>query len=128
MRKIGDRIGALRNADKGTVYLLGYGTYQGEEVPPDDVMGPIGRLGLYGVKNPKLVMDDGTVVWGCECWWGSPEKIAEMIGARRVEIVLPSRTPATDEDRAEAAEIMKQSNAEAERIVEEIKNDCSNTA
>lgn len=20
-------------------------------------------------KNPKITLDDGKVIWGCECWW-----------------------------------------------------------
>lgn len=24
-------------------------------------------------KNPKIRLDDGREVWGCECWWGSAE-------------------------------------------------------
>jgi hypothetical protein len=58
-REIGQRIGAVRNMDDATVYLFGFGTYQGDEVPPDDVQGPFARLGLFGIKNPKLAMDEG---------------------------------------------------------------------
>ncbi len=54
MRKIGERICAIRNADDETAYIYGFGTYAGDEVPPEDV-GGIARLGLFGIKNPKLV-------------------------------------------------------------------------
>ena len=97
--QVGDRIGAMRNADKETVYLYGYGTYQGDEIPPEDVMGPVSRLGLLGIKNPKLLMDDGTVVWGCESWWASEATARKSIGNRQVVIVKPDRTPATDAER-----------------------------
>jgi hypothetical protein len=23
-----------------------------------------------GRRNPKIVLEGGGVVWGCECWWG----------------------------------------------------------
>lgn len=119
-KKIGERIGAVRNADQGTAYLFGFGTYQGDEVPPDDVQGPFGRIGLFGVKNPKLVMDDGTVVWGCESWWGDEARVRKMIGNRRIEFVKPERTPATDAERAEAAEIGAATHKQADDIVAEI--------
>lgn len=25
--------------------------------------------GRRGVKVPKIVLDDGTTIWGPECWW-----------------------------------------------------------
>lgn len=27
-----------------------------------------------GKPNPKIILDDGLVIWGCECWW---DEIAE---------------------------------------------------
>lgn len=69
-REIGHRVGAVLSSNATHVRLIGYGTYQGDHVPPDDV----GGFNM-GLPNPKLVMDDGTVVWGCECWWGPEEKV-----------------------------------------------------
>lgn len=34
--------------------------------------------------NPKIVLDSGKVVWGCECWWGPEEKMRAEIAGRRV--------------------------------------------
>lgn len=121
MKNIGDRIGAIQSADSKTVYAFGFGTYQGEEIPPDDVPGPFGRLGLLGIPNPKLVMDDGTVVWGCESWWGDVVKVTRMIGERKVEFVKPQRTPATDEEREELAQIKQDAAKRADAMVDEIK-------
>lgn len=70
------RVGAVRNADKNTVYLYGYGVYEGDEIHPE-----------LGFPNPKIQLDNGSVVWGCECWWGSEEKVKQMIGERNVEFV-----------------------------------------
>lgn len=120
-RRIGERIGAVQSADNNTVHLFGYGTYQGDHVPPDDVMGPFGRLALFGVRNPKLVMDDGTVVWGCESWWGGEELVRESIRGRQVIIVTPERTAPTDEERKEAAEIIAEVNRRVEEIEAELK-------
>ena len=55
------------------------------EVPPEDIT----KYGLENPKleNPKLVLDNGDIVWGCECWWGS-EKAVEASIARYSKIVL----------------------------------------
>ena len=74
--KIGERVGAISHADDDNVYFFGYGTYQGEEVPPPEVkfMGMTMRN-----ANPKIVLDNGKVVWGCECWWGPEERINRQL-------------------------------------------------
>ncbi|MEW6096234.1 MAG: hypothetical protein AB1567_06885 [bacterium] len=71
MTKVSDRVGCIWGTNEnGDVEFLGYGTYVGDEVP-------IGSVGLFGeicqeqkILNPKIVLDSGKVVWGCECWWG----------------------------------------------------------
>lgn len=47
-----------------------------------------------GHKNPKILLDNGHVIWGCQCWFASEEKIKSMIelyekGQFEVEIVDP---------------------------------------
>lgn len=37
--------------------------------------------------NPRLDLDGGGTVWGCECWWMPEEKFDEFVGARTVEVV-----------------------------------------
>lgn len=90
----GDRIMAVRNYDEKqkVLYIFGAGTYQGRELPTDDVPG--GRdLRMREIENPKLVMDDGTVVWGMESWWGPEENIKAMFEPEEVEYktVKPQR-------------------------------------
>lgn len=65
----GTRIIAIRDVDKranGTkvVHYFGEGTYQGDEY--------VSELNFH---SPKLVMDDGEVIWGFEAWWGSVEEM-----------------------------------------------------
>lgn len=55
---------------------MGFGEYAGDEVPPEDV-NPI--LHAMQTANPKIILDNGKVVWGCECWWGSEEEIKALI-------------------------------------------------
>ena len=74
MTKPGDRVGAILSGtggDNPTVQFLGYGTYVGDEVPDADAAGWVAEaLREAGATNPKSVLDNGDVVWGCECWFG----------------------------------------------------------
>lgn len=83
----GKRVMAIRSADDQKAYSFGEGTYMGEEVPPPDVIGPFGPLHDEGITNPKIVLDNGEVVWGCECWFAAVETVRKMIGSRPVELV-----------------------------------------
>lgn len=81
----GSRVGAIRSEDPdGTVNFFGYGVYVGR-APCPHLPG--------GVPNPKIELDDGGVVWGCESWWGPEAQIKERIGGRKVVIVAPSSVP-----------------------------------
>lgn len=74
MSNKGDRIGAILGSDGKVVRWLGYGVYEGDFVPPKE----IGGFNL-GFPNPRLKLDNGDVVWGCECWWGSEKGIIEQL-------------------------------------------------
>lgn len=71
-RDVGTRVGAILSDGDGTqiIQFLGFGTYDGDFVPPKEV----GGFNL-GIPNPRLTLDNGSVVWGCECWWGSETTI-----------------------------------------------------
>lgn len=80
--KIGDRIGAVRDADEDakTINMFGYGIYAGEEIPPPEYLSfGLGELiKELGILLPKLQLDKeygSMIVYGCECWWGSEEAI-----------------------------------------------------
>lgn len=75
----GARVGAILKADEKEVHLIGYGVYQGLEVPP--VGTPHGDL---EIPNPKIELDSGAVVWGYECWWGPESQVEASIGTRNV--------------------------------------------
>jgi hypothetical protein len=79
-KRIGKRIGALLNVDdNGTAFFLGYGEYVGDFVPEEAVGGMAEGCREYKIKNPKLLLDDGSVVYGCECWWGTEERIKVVL-------------------------------------------------
>jgi len=100
--KIGERVGAVSSADETTVYLFGYGVYEGEEIPPKEVI-MLGRRYIDlcpGNTNPKIKLDDGKVVYGCECWWGSEDAVKKAIAGRKVEVV------SIDDYRKEGAKLL----------------------
>lgn len=76
----GARVGAIRNEEDGQVNFFGYGVYVGRKPCPH----------LDGMPNPKIELDDGGVVWGCESWWGPEEQIKKRIEGRKIVIVPPS--------------------------------------
>ncbi len=78
-REIGTRIGTISHNEGDTFYIFGYGTYVGDEVPETAGGWVADGLREAGVPNPKLVLDNGKVVWGCECWWGPEEQIRKKL-------------------------------------------------
>ena len=101
--KRGERVYAVLSATADEVSFLGFGVYVGDEVPP----APMGMFRavfraatweeldrivaedagcepnpIVRPTNPKIVLDDGEVVWGCECWWGPEAGYAMFRGAR----------------------------------------------
>jgi hypothetical protein len=84
MQKVGDRVGAILGGKDGVVKFLGWGVYVGDEVPPADVGGF-----NFGQSNPKITLDNGDTVWGCECWWGSVEGIQRWLDSAK-EVVTVS--------------------------------------
>jgi len=87
MTKPGSRVIAVRNAEGDTVWIYGYGKYVGDEHPPEGTVGCFGiDVGkIEGYTNPKIELDNGKVVWGCQCWFGPEEEIKKrMIRDRKV--------------------------------------------
>lgn len=76
-RKVGYRVGAVFGSVKETKTLefLGYGTYMGDEIPVDAGGWMADAIRESKTTNPKIVLDNGDVVWGCECWWGNEAEV-----------------------------------------------------
>lgn len=98
-RKKGDRVGSIHGTrtENGTdiVEFFGYGVYLGDYSMPEadaDIPRPVGFMGNMlvqakeedgiDVKNPLIRLDDGSYVWGCECWWGSEERVRSTLEGR----------------------------------------------
>ena len=83
--KPGMRVGAFHSCSDSVLLLLGYGVYEGEETPPMDILMPeVGQPALVGLRLPKLALDDGTVLWGCEVWWETESYVKELEPGRLV--------------------------------------------
>jgi hypothetical protein len=79
MYKPGIRVGAILGTKGKTVEFLGYGVYVGD-VEPNDAIGAVAdAIKGIGCPNPKIELDNGKVVWGCECWWGPEEDIRRKL-------------------------------------------------
>ena len=101
--KRGERVFAVLSATPEEVILLGFGVYVGDESSP----APMGFVrAVFGVTtweefdrvvaedtgretnpaarptHPKIVLDDGQVVWGPECWWGPEASYPKFRGER----------------------------------------------
>lgn len=89
MVQVGERVGVILSAqDKGgvkVVNFIGYGVYTGDEIPPKGM----GVMGLdsneMGRKNPRIDLDNGHTVWGCQCWWGDANEVKTRIEAYEAE-------------------------------------------
>lgn len=86
MPKAGDRVFAIMDADSATVRLFGSGVYVGDEKPDKDQhkFGMVGMLAKEGIENPRINLDNGDVVWGCECWWGPEDELEEILKGKAV--------------------------------------------
>lgn len=61
------RVFAIMDTDDKEARVFGEGVYEGDHPYPE------GRNGMTppGVPNPRIKLDSGKYVYGCECWWGS---------------------------------------------------------
>lgn len=89
----GSRVGAILNSDENQINFIGYGVYEGDFVPPKppfmkdwEEFDKLGKQILgdkytteMRLKSPKIKLDNGTVVWGLECWWGTEKSVQEVL-------------------------------------------------
>lgn len=108
---IGDRVMALESMNDNVVRVYGCGVYEGDFPRPEESDGVFGTTAemkataveLWGpeeswsdkqrksfeasISNPRIRLDNGDVVWGCQCWWGDEEQTKRHIGLREIVIV-----------------------------------------
>lgn len=87
---VGQRVYAVRNEDEGSVYVYGYGEYIGLKPSEDDLTmdTPFGPQTMpKGTPNPQIKLDDGSILWGYECWWGPESDLSKKFGSKTVVTV-----------------------------------------
>ena len=84
MKKVGDRVIAILGVKNGVVQMFGEGVYAGDFPLPEWAGGF-----NFGQVNPRIDLDSGKVVWGCECWWGAKEAMQKKLEGQAIEIVDP---------------------------------------
>lgn len=92
---VGDRVAAVISCKGKSVYWLGEGVYEGNFIAPGTHLLTIEEAREFAkeggngdisdedlkkhvdgfnespmVKNPRIKLDNGSVAWGRECWWG----------------------------------------------------------
>ena len=70
--RAGDPVLAVHtiNNDEKYVSIFGRGKILGASVPDDTAVGAIAeRVRRDGDKVPKIELNSGEIIWGCECWW-----------------------------------------------------------
>jgi hypothetical protein len=85
-KEASERVGAIHAQDGETVHFFGYGVLEGDMRPgDDDAPLPGGLLGALVVEtwrtNPRIRLDSGQYVWGCECWWGPEARVKKLLAA-----------------------------------------------
>jgi len=116
--EVGQRVGAISHSSGGTVYFLGYGVYEGEFVPDAVAGGFMGKM-LHEINrvNPRIKLDNGKTVWGCECWWGPEEEVRASLDNFVTVIDLD-----IDEARAHAIKLSIPEDSEYVQIVRDIED------
>lgn len=80
-RQPGARIGAIISSDEEQkiIKFLGYGVFECEAIP-EEAVGFLAEVAREaGFTNPRLRLDNGDAVYGCECWWGTEGGVRKRI-------------------------------------------------
>ena len=74
MTAIGTRVTAILGAKDGVVQSFGDGVYAGDFPLPPEAGGF-----NFGQANPRIDLDSGKTVWGCESWWGPCDAVRKRL-------------------------------------------------
>jgi hypothetical protein len=94
---VGDRVGAILGANKEekVVDFLGFGVYLGALPVDNEAVGLMAEVrrefqrehpelaSRPGTGNPKIQLDSGETVYGCECWWGGETNVKKRLDEYR---------------------------------------------
>lgn len=84
---------AASHTEDGKAYVFGEGVYVGPARPKNGTLTPFGPITDDHFpaewQNPKIELDNGKVVWGCQCWWGPVEQVKKRIAGLEVVLIDP---------------------------------------
>ena len=94
------RVGVIWDDDSNTIWWLGFGDYSEKAVPPEGTGGEVAALARrLGRPMARIELDQGGVIWGCEAFWHSADRIRQLLNetnrsVKRVELdSLPLNRP-----------------------------------
>jgi hypothetical protein len=108
--QIGDRVGAILGKENDKLVFLGYGVYDGEYIPEEGVNFIAKMLTKNKIPNPRIRLDNGGVVYGCECWWQSEAEVKRQLSGREDVILVKIddvRNKYREEENKKNEEILK---------------------
>lgn len=82
--EIGELVLIIEDCREGSIATGQIGVYEGMHTLSDD-----------GMENPRIRLQDGSVIWGIECWW-APVRTAGP---------LPQEQQALEEHKASLREL-----------------------
>jgi hypothetical protein len=71
----------------GSVSVFGCGIYDGDFEPVEAVGQLAEMCKETKMKNPRITLDSGKVVYGCECWWGSEKAVKKELKGKQIVMV-----------------------------------------
>lgn len=86
--KVGSRVGAIAEQNEEGTLFFGYGVYEGDFKIEDPTIYMMGfQVASMDIINPRIRLDNGDVVWGCESWWAPEEEVQQLLEDEKVEII-----------------------------------------
>lgn len=77
------RVVVIRDLNEKEVNIYGYGEYLGQQPCPR----------LSGKNAPKIILENGELIWGLCCWWDNPEHFENTILRNRRINIVPTGSP-----------------------------------
>lgn len=102
--KVGDRVGAVSgNLPTGAVEIFGFGVYEGEHPVDPLAVGMVAAIHrAAGTTSPRIRLDSGETIYGCECWFDHEDRVRAKLSHFRTEEV--SVADVRDAERPAAAQ------------------------
>lgn len=83
---VGTRVMAVLSVRDGVVWLMGEGEYLDNDTEE--------AKKTVGFPNPTIKLDNGEIVFGCECWWGPVDRCKKnWEGMRYVTVPVAEYRP-----------------------------------